>query len=62
MKEYYKAVRFMTLMLMSCLIAVFAGLWLDDKLHTTPFFLFVLLTYAIGANFYLLLKGMKDNE
>lgn len=52
----------MTMMLMSCLLAVFAGLWIDDKLHTTPLFLFVLLTYAIGANFYLLLKGMKDNE
>lgn len=60
MKEYGKAIRFMTTMLLSCMLAVLAGLWIDDKLHTTPLFLFLLLAYAIGANFYLLLKGMKE--
>lgn len=60
MKEYVKAIRFMTTMFLSCMVAVLAGMWIDDQLHTTPLFLFLFLTYAIGASFYLLLKGMKE--
>ena len=62
MKEYYKAVRFMMTMLLSCLAAVLAGIWIDEKLHTMPIFLLLLLAYAIGSNFYLLLKGMKEHD
>lgn len=61
MKEYYKAIRFVTLMLMSCLLAVLAGLWIDEQIHTTPLFLFILLTYAIGGNLYRLLKGSSED-
>lgn len=61
MKEYYKAIRFVTLMLMSCLLAVLAGLWIDEQVHTTPLFLFILLAYAIGGNLYRLLKGSSED-
>ena len=46
MKDYYKAVRFMMTMLLSCLLAV----------------LLLLLAYAIIANFYLLMKGMSEHD
>lgn len=62
MKEYLKAIRFMTTMLLSCLVAVLVGLWLDEQLHTLPVCLLVLLAYAIIANFYLLLKGLREHD
>ena len=62
MKEYYKAVRFMMTLLLSCILAVLVGIWLDKKLHTMPIMLLVLLAYAIGANFYLLMKGWDEKD
>lgn len=62
MKEYYRAVRFLMTLLLSCLLAVLAGVWVDEKLHTAPVFLLVLLAYALGTNFYLLLKGMNAHD
>ena len=62
MKDYYKAVRFMMTMLLSCLLAVLIGMWLDEKLHTTPIILLLLLAYAIIANLYLLMKGMSEHD
>lgn len=62
MKDVMKAMRFMTMLLFSCILCVLAGIWLDDQLHTTPIFLLVLLAYALGSNFYLLWKGMSKDE
>lgn len=62
MKEYYKALRFMMTFLLSCALATIAGVWLDKKLHTTPIVLLLLLAYAIGANFYLLMKGWDEKD
>lgn len=62
MKEYNKALRFMMTLVLSCLVAVFIGFWIDKKLHTTPLFLLLFMFYAIGANLYLLMKGMDDND
>lgn len=52
----------MMTMLLSCLLAVLIGMWLDEKLHTTPIILLLLLAYAIIANFYLLMKGMSEHD
>lgn len=52
----------MMTMLLSCLLAVLLGIWLDGKLHTTPIILLLLLAYAIIANFYLLMKGMSEHD
>lgn len=62
MKDVMKAMRFMMTLLLSCILCVIAGIWLDNKLHTTPIFLMVFLAYAIGSNFYLLWKGMSKDE
>lgn len=62
MKEYSKAIRFLTTMTLSCILAVFVGNWLDEQLHTTPWVFLGLLFYAIGANFYLLWKGLSIDE
>lgn len=57
-----KAMRFMMTLLISCILSVLAGIWLDGLMHSTPIFLLVLLAYAIGSNFYLLWKGMSKDE
>ena len=62
MNAYYKAVRFIMTLLLSCLCAVVIGLWIDKRWHSTPFVMLLLLAYAIGANFYLLMKGWSDHE
>ena len=62
MKAYYKAIRFMMTLLLSCLLAVVIGYWVDEKFSSTPFMILLLLAYAIGANFYLYMKGESDHE
>lgn len=52
----------MTRMTLSCVLALFVGMWLDTMLHTTPWILLVLLVYAIGGNLYLLMKGLSRDE
>lgn len=62
MKEYYKALRFMMLILLSSILAVCIGIWLDQKFHTTPIMILLLLAYAIGSSFYLLMKGWDKHD
>lgn len=62
MKEYYKALRFMMMILLSSILAVCIGIWLDQKLHTTPIMIILLLAYAIGSSFYLLMKGWDQHD
>lgn len=62
MKDFKKAVRFMTGMMISCVIAVFVGMWLDKLLHTEPWIFLLLLLYAIAGNLYLLMKGLNIDE
>lgn len=61
MKDIQKAMRFTMTLFLSCILSVVAGIWLDEKLHTAPVFLLVLLAYAIGANFYLLWKAVSKD-
>lgn len=62
MKDVQKAIRFTMTLLISCILCVLAGVWLDEKLHSAPVFLLVLLAYAIGANFYLLWKAVIKDD
>ncbi|MCH4286723.1 MULTISPECIES: AtpZ/AtpI family protein [Bacillota] len=62
MKDVQKAIRFTMTLLISCILCVLAGVWLDEKLHSAPVFLLVLLAYAIGANFYLLWKAVSKDD
>ena len=59
MKDVQKAIRFTMTLLISCILCVLAGVWLDEKLHSAPVFLLVLLAYAI---FYLLWKAVSKDD
>lgn len=62
MKDYQKAIRFLSVMALSCVLAVFGGNFIDQFFHTTPLFLLILLFYAIGGNLYKLLKDTGDES
>lgn len=62
MKDVYQALRFMSLMLVSCLFFVWLGHLADGFFHTSPLFLLGLLAYAIGSNLYLLIKKAGDDH
>lgn len=62
MKDVYQALRFMTMMLVSCLFFVWLGNWADGYLHTSPLFLLIFLAYAIVSNLYLLIKKAGDDH
>lgn len=61
MKDFYKALRLMTTMTLSCAAAVLGGIWLDHTFSSEPWILLSLLLYALVANFYMLWKGGKDD-
>lgn len=62
MKHAYKAMRYMMTMTLSCVLAVFAGNFLDSLFHTSPWILLVFLAYAIIAGLYMLVKGLSDEH
>ncbi|MEF9919737.1 MAG: AtpZ/AtpI family protein [Erysipelotrichaceae bacterium] len=61
MREYQKAIKVISTMALTCILAVFIGHFIDQKLHTTPFFLLALLAYAIGGNLYRLFKDNGED-
>lgn len=62
MKGYQKIIRLITGMAVSCIGAAFIGIWVDNRLHTTPIVLLLLLAYAIGGNLYLIVKALGDEH
>lgn len=62
MKNYQKAIRLVSSMALSSILAIFIGNWLDEYFHTSPWILLMFLTYAIGGTFYLILKGLGDDN
>lgn len=62
MNKHNKAIGFMTTMCLSCVTAVFVGIWLDGIFHTTPWILLILIAYAIIANLYAMMKRMDEDD
>lgn len=62
MNSYQKALRLISAMAVSAILAIFIGNWLDGIFHTSPWILLVLLAYAIGGSLYLLIKGFGDEN
>lgn len=56
------AIRFSSRMVVGCILAIILGNWIDKQLSTTPWIMFVLLIYAIGGSFYLLIKETGDQH
>lgn len=54
--------RMMITMTLSCILAIVAGAWLDEWLHTSPWCLLVLLAYAIIASLYLMIRKLGDDH
>lgn len=59
-KDYYKAIRLVSLMAVGGILAVFIGMKLDAYFHTAPWILLGLLAYAIGGSLYLIVKELGD--
>ena len=62
MRDYQKAIRFMSEMAFFCAAAVFIGNFIDIKLHTRPLFLLGLLAYAFIGSLVKLVKGFGDED
>ncbi|MEG0290902.1 MAG: AtpZ/AtpI family protein [Erysipelotrichaceae bacterium] len=62
MREYQKAIKVISTMAITCVLALFIGHFIDQCLHTTPFFLIALLFYAIGGNLYQLFKDTGEDK
>lgn len=45
-------------MVLACVLAVAAGLALDEQLHSTPVLTLALLAYAVGSSLYLMIKKL----
>ncbi|MCI8540910.1 MAG: uracil phosphoribosyltransferase [Erysipelotrichaceae bacterium] len=58
MKQAGMALRFIMTMVLSCVLALLLGLWLDEQLHTSPIFVLGLLLYAIGGSLYMMIKKL----
>lgn len=58
MKQAGMALRYIMTMVLSCVLALLLGLWLDDQLHTSPIFVLGLLLYAIGGSLYMMIKKL----
>lgn len=62
MKTYQKALRLISSMAVTAVLAIFVGNWLDEFFHTSPWILLSLLLYAIGGSLYMLIKGLGDDN
>ncbi len=58
MKQAGMALRYIMTMVLSCVLALLLGLWLDEQLHTSPIFVLGLLLYAIGGSLYMMIKKL----
>ena len=58
MKQAGIAFRYIMTMVLSCVLALLLGLWLDEQLHTSPIFVLGLLLYAIGGSLYMMIKKL----
>ncbi|NBK98241.1 MAG: AtpZ/AtpI family protein [Erysipelotrichia bacterium] len=58
------AARFTSRLIVGCIASIVLGNWIDQRLSTTPWIMFILLLYVIVGSFYLLIKetGEKDGE
>ena len=62
MNDYRKGLRAISSMLVSSILALVLGIWIDGQLQTTPWIMLAFLAYAIGGNLYILTKGMADDD
>jgi F0F1-type ATP synthase assembly protein I len=62
MSSYQKALRLISSMAVSSVLAIFIGNWLDGIFGTSPWILLALLVYAIGGSLYLLIKDLGDEN
>ena len=58
MKQAILAMRCVTTMVCSCVIAIAAGMALDECFHTTPLLVLCFLAYAIASSLYLMVKKL----
>ena len=58
MKQAGLAMRYVVTMALSCVLAVFGGLALDDWLNSAPLFALALLVYAVGSSLYMMIKKL----
>ena len=58
MKQAGMALRYIMTMVLSCVLALLLGLWLDEQLHTSPIFVLGLLLSAIGGSLYMMIKKL----
>ena len=56
MNGFHKATRFVTRIVVGSILAIWGGHWLDERLHTTPFVMIVLLLYVLFGSLYLLVR------
>lgn len=59
MKEYYKAMKFLSSLFISCLLAVLIGIWLDKKLHCIPSISAGIFSLCVACEF---LSAAERNE
>ncbi len=58
----YKIVqRFISRMSAGCIVAIILGNYVDDKLQTSPLFVFALLAYVVIGSLVLLVKEAGKN-
>ena len=62
MKQAYLAMRYVVTMVLACVIAVAAGLTLDELFHTSPLLVLAFLAYAIGSSLYMMIKKLGAAE
>lgn len=62
MSGYRKGLRALSSMLVSSILALVVGIWIDQWLHITPWIMLILLAYAIIGNLYILVKGTANDE
>ncbi len=54
--------RYVVTMVLACVIAVAAGLTLDELFHTSPLLVLAFLAYAIGSSLYMMIKKLGAAE
>ena len=62
MSSYQKALRLISSMAVSSVLAIFIGNWLDGIFGTSPWILLALLVYAIVGSLYLIIKDLGDEN
>ncbi|OCN04768.1 hypothetical protein A4S06_10400 [Erysipelotrichaceae bacterium MTC7] len=57
-----EATRFIGRVVLGSILAVLLGMWLDEKLHTTPWLMLALLLYVLVGSLVKLVKDVGDEH